>query len=108
MNATPDSLLLEALSLTEQMRDHARNADWDALARLEHQRGGLLESCFTRHTRFQDRDLATRNIRKLLEMDRAILDLGKAHRAELATELDQLQHARHATRAYATNRRMSA
>ncbi len=107
MTVTPDGLLADALRLTEQMRDLAQNAAWDELARLERQRGGLLESCFTRHTRFQDRDLATQNIRKLLDMDQVILALGKARRAELATELDQLQQGRHATKAYTSTRRMS-
>ncbi len=107
MSATPDSLLRQALRLTERMLAHARDAAWDELAQLERQRGGMLESCFTRHTRFQDRDLATRNIRKLLEMDRAILAQGKARRAQLATELDRLQHGRHANRAYANTRRLT-
>ncbi len=106
--SAPDSQLSAALRLTERMLELARDADWEELARVERERAGVLESCFGHENHFRDKDLATRTIRKLLDLDRAIIALGEPRRRQLATELDQLQQGCHARRVYANARHLMA
>ncbi len=104
----PDALLADALRLSERMLAAARGRQWEQVAEMERLRAGVLQSCFGHDHRIQDRGLASRTIRKLLELDRAILALGRARRDQLATELDRLQQGRQASRAYASTRHWPA
>lgn len=63
---------LEALQLTEQMRDAATSLDWDRLAELEKRRSGLIDAIppIASIRPSLDLDLARRIARIITEMER--------------------------------------
>jgi hypothetical protein len=96
---SPRHQLLDlAVDMSHRMVRLGRDGDWDAVIELEPRRREHLQEAFaTRET--VDAQLAHK-VRRILELDRELLDLSHAARGALAGELSQTSRGRRVANAY--------
>ncbi|MFN2308630.1 MAG: flagellar protein FliT [Gammaproteobacteria bacterium] len=91
-------------ALTQALLGSAESGDWDAVARVEGERRGLLYAVFgTDGSGAQAGRQALLN--EILSADRQIVRLAQQHRDELGGLLRQVGHGRTVLKAYDDNRR---
>ncbi len=95
-----DELLNTIVQLSYRMHELAGEGDWDDVVRLEEERRGLIEDCFSKDNPFQDNELAARRIRRILDLDRGLMAMGADHRVELGETMRKVKRGRNAARAY--------
>lgn len=92
--------LAEILFLSTAMPDAAREQDWVAVTNLEAARDALLKTVLEGSDR-PAADAVAAMMRKVLDSDRQLIELGKQARDGISAELAQLRQSRKARSAYA-------
>ena len=92
--------LAEALKLSEQMSRFAEDAQWDQVRSLEEARRPLLQRCFPLRGDLPDPAATERQIRRILELDRRVMELAGAARGEVQEALRRMSQGRAAIQAY--------
>ncbi len=98
--ASKSDQLIRALRLTEQMERAARDAQWERLEVLESERRPLLRDCFPLDDPGLDPATALKRVRRMVELDRAVMGRIAAARDEAAEALGRIGQGRTATQAY--------
>lgn len=98
MEPNRHQLLEQALQLSQQMSELAESGDWDAVIELESQRRQLLEQTFA--TKAPIDEALAKGIRRILELDKALVGKSLEIRDEVAAELSQFNRERKAVGAY--------
>ena len=100
MNAAAvETPLDEALALSAAMLEAARAQDWIAVANLEAARSALLRDALEGSARPSAAELATA-LPKILDCDRALIELGEAARTEISAKLLEFRQGQRARVAY--------
>ena len=92
--------LRQLVTLSEVMLEHARRGDWEYVPEAEQQRRQFLERYFTQPVAPGDQAFVRGCVERILELDRELLRLSKASRAEAAEKLNELRRGRRAQAAY--------
>jgi len=91
-------LLDQALVFSQQMCELAKEGLWTEVIDLEAQRRQVLERAFATRDPVTE-DLAQR-VRKILDLDKGLMELSLKLRDEVAEELGQFNRSRKASSAY--------
>ncbi len=106
-NPGPDSVLslyLELHSLTESMRQHAGDGDWEKVAALEKQRQLLIERLAGCDVGEREVENVREIVQHIMELNTELLAASAALRDTLAADLTDLKRSRKAENAYRKNR----
>jgi len=99
-SVSPDRLVERIVDYSRQLYAMADAGAWDKMPDLERERATLVKLCFESTPVVEDTDLATRSIKKILELDQTILKKTAVKRDEIGKGLDGLRKARSGARAY--------
>lgn len=89
----------EIFSLTRKMGEQTTDKAWEQVAELERQRRSRLESLLE-STTSEESDEIAEAIRRVMEADRLIMEVGNAEKLRLMEEILQLGKGRKASKAY--------
>lgn len=98
------SLYLELYSLTESMRRHVADGDWEAVTGVEKTRQAVVERLKGREVNARDVDNVREILQRTAQLNSEMLDASKALHEMLATDLTALKQSRKADTAYRNNR----
>ena len=97
---SPDALLKEALSLTQEMHELGKRDEWEEVQVLETRQSALLRECFEPGHSFQSRAKASELLQQILDLNKEILEVGGSSKCRLKENISKIQKGREATRAY--------
>lgn len=100
---SPESLLEEALVLTQKMLALAEADEWEQVKALEEKQEGLLRTCFKPENRFADRASVAEKAQEILDLNQQIIEASAQSKARINQDLSQMQKGRAAIRAYMDN-----
>lgn len=89
----------EIFSLTREMGEQASQKEWEQVAELERQRRDRLESLL-KVVAPEESDEIAEAIRRVLEADRLIMEVGAEEKLHLMEEILQIGKGRKASKAY--------
>ncbi len=92
--------LTELVELGAAMLDAARDGRWSEVAEGEAARQALIRELFASAAGAEEGEGLARGIRRVLDMDREIMALGRSTMDDLAARLGDLRQGQHAHRAY--------
>lgn len=101
MSTTQTELLDQALGLTHRMLENAQAGDWQAVIAQECERRRLLERAFA--TRQPLNAAQAVSVRRILDLDKGLLEISTQLRDGIGDELGQLQKGNRASQAYRAN-----
>ncbi len=106
MNAMPPHpdrvrLLGQALDLTHQMLKDGEAGEWQQVIEQEQQRRQLLEQAFS--TREPLNEVLAATVRRILELDKVLLEASGRERDEVGGELSRYNRGSRASDAYRAN-----
>ena len=102
---TPPTDWVSVLSVTQEMLDAARTADWPTLEKLEQQRHALIRNYFATLRMEHEPDKIASQIKTLREFDEQIMEYCTAGRDAVSSELHDLHRGKKAGQAYLSHSR---
>ena len=82
------------------MGEEARGDEWENVRELEQERQKLIDSCFPLDESTENPQLASEQIKSILELDKQLMALAKNQQQTLSDTLAKLSQGRQATKAY--------
>lgn len=98
MNRT--DLWQKVLSMSDSMLTSAKAGEWDSVISLETARRNLIQDFFAIKATFEEAQWVASGVRKIMDVDKEIMCLGKNDMRLIASELDSLQRGKQASNAY--------
>ncbi|HEC17350.1 MAG TPA: flagellar protein FliT [Sedimenticola sp.] len=95
-----DRSLRRILEQSRRLRKLAADGEWLEAEKLEAERRGLIQSCFSAGVSFGDGLVAARRIQEIIDLDAEVLEMAAQARVSIGRALGRFQRGRQATRAY--------
>ena len=97
--------LSEILNLSESMLESAKRSEWPELTQTEEHRRKLIEDFFSREVTPETALMVEEVIKKIMVLDKEIIELGEAMKKKMSLELKNISTGRVAAKAYSENSR---
>jgi len=87
-----------------EMLEKAKINDWEAVIDLESQRTALIADFFSNPVSGQEIPAVAHYIKKILEFDKQLIELGDKECHQLKKNLQKINHGKHAMKVYTAAR----
>jgi len=88
------------LQMTEQLQQLSVDENWQSMTELSTQRQAGLDVFFSTAVSVEEAEEVGEGIRKILQSDQRLIDMGRAHQVEMSNAVKKISGTRKAIKAY--------